>query len=32
MTKQKDTIINIFNEYKGNLEQSDDVTVVGLKF
>lgn len=30
--EQKEEFINIFETFKGDIEQSDDVTVVGLKF
>jgi serine phosphatase RsbU (regulator of sigma subunit) len=31
MSKQKDVIDEVFEEWRGDLEQTDDVTVIGLK-
>lgn len=32
MNEQKEKLQNVFQEWKGNLEQVDDVTVIGIRF
>ncbi len=32
LSRQKELLIEVFNEWKGNFEQTDDVLVVGIRF
>jgi len=32
MNEQQSEIVDIFETFKGEIEQSDDVTIVGLRF
>ena len=31
MDEQKETLSNVFDDWKGNLEQVDDVTIIGIR-